>query len=140
MKMMVCYNGSDRSKEAVRVAREYAKVFSASLHVATSFPQKIEIGPSDLSERETAQQQLLEIKKTILADGMDCVVALVTDDISDGENLVQYANDQRVDALFIGVRRASKVGKLLFGSTAQHVILGAHCPVISVKLEAAAGG
>ena len=40
---------------------------------------------------------------------------------------------QNVDMIFIGVRRRSKVGKLLFGSTAQYVILNAPCPVVSVK-------
>jgi len=33
----------------------------------------------------------------------------------------------------VGVRRRSKVGKLLIGSTAQHVILNAPCPVVSIK-------
>jgi nucleotide-binding universal stress UspA family protein len=37
------------------------------------------------------------------------------------------------DAIVIGVRRRSPVGKLLAGSTAQAVILGADCPVIAVK-------
>ena len=39
----------------------------------------------------------------------------------------------QVEEIIIGVRRRSKVGKLLFGSTAQYVILNAPCPVVSVK-------
>jgi nucleotide-binding universal stress UspA family protein len=50
-----------------------------------------------------------------------------------GEDLVQYAKEHAIDEIMIGVRRRSKVGKLVFGSTAQYVILEAHCPVLSVK-------
>jgi nucleotide-binding universal stress UspA family protein len=136
MKIMVCYDSSDTGKEALNVAIDYAKAFSASIHVVTSFPQKIETDLTDLSQREKIQQRLLETKEHVSKEGIDCSVAVVTDDVTDGENLVNYADDNGMDAVVIGVRRASKVGKLLFGSTAQHVILTAHCPVISVKVRA----
>ena len=47
--------------------------------------------------------------------------------------LLDEAERAGADAIVIGVRRRSPVGKLLAGSTAQAVILGAHCPVIAVK-------
>jgi nucleotide-binding universal stress UspA family protein len=50
-----------------------------------------------------------------------------------GEDLVKLADEKKVDEIIIGVRRRSKVGKLIFGSTAQYVILNAPCPVVSVK-------
>ena len=52
---------------------------------------------------------------------------------SSGEDLVNYARDNNIDEIIIGVRRRSKVGKLVFGSTAQYVILEAPCPVLAVK-------
>ncbi|MFZ1202247.1 MAG: universal stress protein [Desulfobacterales bacterium] len=41
--------------------------------------------------------------------------------------------EHRVDQIFIGIKHRSKVGKLLFGSNAQHVILNAPCPVVTVR-------
>ncbi|MBW2582853.1 MAG: universal stress protein, partial [Deltaproteobacteria bacterium] len=52
---------------------------------------------------------------------------------SPGEHLVYYAKDNNIDEIIIGVRRRSKVGKMVFGSTAQYVILEAPCPVLAVK-------
>ena len=38
-----------------------------------------------------------------------------------------------VGEIIVGIVQKSKVGKLLFGSTAQYVILNASCPVVTVK-------
>jgi nucleotide-binding universal stress UspA family protein len=42
---------------------------------------------------------------------------------------------QEIDArvIVVGVRRRSPVGKLLLGSNAQHIIIGASVPVLAVK-------
>jgi nucleotide-binding universal stress UspA family protein len=49
------------------------------------------------------------------------------------EDLLAYAREQNVDEIVIGIRKRSRMGKLLFGSTAQFLILNAHCPVLTVK-------
>ena len=128
MKFMCCYNGSDACNEALKLARQWAKRFSADLHVVAS---RAEQGTG-------AEPGLSAIKGELAKEGIRWVEEVLADDETAGENLVGYAEREGVDAIFIGVRKASKVGKLLFGSTAQYVILSAPCPVISVKAGGAA--
>jgi nucleotide-binding universal stress UspA family protein len=41
--------------------------------------------------------------------------------------------DVEADLVVIGIKKRSKVGKLMFGSTAQYVILSCDCPVLTVN-------
>lgn len=130
MKIMVCYNGSDASKEALKLAEKHAKAFSAEIHVVTSVPG---LGHAAGAEGTSGAGYKRDVENA-LEGGCDVRVAeVVADDITHGEALVSYAKAEGVDALFIGVEKASKVGKLLFGSTAQYVILSAPCPVTTVR-------
>jgi nucleotide-binding universal stress UspA family protein len=54
-------------------------------------------------------------------------------DLTSGEQLVKFAEDEKIDQIFLGIIKKSKVGKFLFGSTAQYVILNAPCPVVTVQ-------
>ena len=62
---------------------------------------------------------------------IDC--SLLTDSLEPGEQIVVHARRSSADLIFLGIKKRSRVGKMLFGSTAQHVILNAHCPVITVR-------
>ena len=48
-----------------------------------------------------------------------------------GEQLVRHATRKNVGFICMGIRKKSKVGKLIFGSTVQYVILNAPCPVLT---------
>ena len=64
---------------------------------------------------------------------MRCETHLLIRGFEAGEDLVMFAEEQNAEEIIIGIKRRSKVGKFIFGSTAQIVILDAHCPVLSVK-------
>ncbi|WP_338748771.1 universal stress protein [Janibacter alittae] len=49
--------------------------------------------------------------------------------------ILDAATEHGAQAVVIGIRHRSPVGKLLLGSTAQQILLEAPCPVIAVKSE-----
>jgi nucleotide-binding universal stress UspA family protein len=74
-----------------------------------------------------------EIRNNINEDGIPYKTYLLVGSLPPGKHLVQYAETTKVDEIIIGVKRRSKVGKIVFGSTAQHLILNAPCPVVVTK-------
>jgi hypothetical protein len=44
------------------------------------------------------------------------------------EEVVELADEVGAELAVIGIRRRSAVGKLLFGSTAQRILMDTHCP------------
>jgi nucleotide-binding universal stress UspA family protein len=51
------------------------------------------------------------------------------------DRIITLANDLSVDQIVISGRRVNPVGKAVFGSVAQDVIIGADCPVTLVGAE-----
>ncbi len=130
MKIMVCYEGSGASRSALRVAVKHAKAFGAKLFLVASLEKGTEDEQKVIKDLET---ELNNAKEKIVKDGIDCETHLLVRGMSPDEDLVQYAKEKGIDEIAIGIRKRSKVGKLIFGSTAQYLILNAHCPVITVK-------
>lgn len=131
MKLLVGYDGSNVALAAIAIAKRHAKVFQTE----TVYLVRSMEGGQDVTRREfdNAEHELGRVNRTFTDEGISSEPHLLVRSLSPGEDLVQFANDNGVDEIVIGVRRRSKVGKLVFGSTAQYVILNAPCPVVTVR-------
>lgn len=130
MKILVGYDGTNAAKEALNQANSLAEVFGASVEVVTSLQKGSEAEQKSI---EQAERGLEYAKSFFDKEGIDCNTHLLIRGLSAGEDLVEFANENQIDQIVVGVKRRSKVGKLLMGSTAQYVILHASCPVVTVK-------
>jgi len=130
MRIMLCYDGSEESKEALKEARKHARAFSAEMLIVTSFAAEDRFHAKDI---EAARSGLEVARASLAADGIPCETLISVRGLEPGEDLTLLAREKSVDEVVIGVKHRSRVGKLLIGSVAQHVILMAECPVLGVK-------
>jgi nucleotide-binding universal stress UspA family protein len=130
MKILVGYDGSNAAKEALNLAVKHAKAFQAAVHVVTSH---VGGGAEHVEDIETAERELEYAQKLFDAEGIPCETHLLIRGLTPGEDLVEFAQEEQIDQIMVGVKKRSKVDKLVFGSTCQFVILNAPCPVLAVK-------
>ena len=130
MKILVGYDGSNSAKDALKLAKDHAMALDAKVDVVTSM-----VGVKNSQYDDVRQAELgLEYAKALLEDdNIHCQTHLLIRGLSPGEDLVRFSEDNQISEVIVGLRRRSKVGKLLMGSTAQHVILNAPCPVVTIK-------
>ncbi len=131
MKFLVCYDETNEAKKALKVAQEHAKIWQAELEVVNAITRVEPLKHSKVKKMEEKMEG--EVKEILAGDDPPYEVQLLLTDLTSGEQLVKFAEDQKMDQIFLGIVKKSKVGKLLFGSTAQYVILHAPCPVVTVQ-------
>ncbi len=130
MEILVGYDGSNSARDALKLAKQRAKVLNAKVDLVTSMKVANIKQSDDLQQAELG----LEYAKALLEENdIPCETHLLIRGLSTGEDLVKFAQENKIDEIIVGVRRRSKIGELLMGSTAQHVIMHASCPVVTIK-------
>ena len=130
MKILVGYKGTNVGKDLMAIAVKHAKAFDAKILIVTSL-----LGGEKTEGQKIAKAEanLDNAKAYFDNSGIESETHLLVRNLEAGEDIVNFARENNVDEIIIGVRSRSKVGKLIFGSTAQTVTLEAHCPVVTVK-------
>ena len=130
MKILVGYDGSNSGKEALNLAKNHALAFKGEVEVITSMQKGTEKNREDM---EQSKRGLEYAEALFKENNIPCKTHLLIRGLTPGEDLVEFAKENNIDEIVVGVKRRSKVEKLLMGSHAQYVILNAHCPVVTVK-------
>ena len=130
MKILVGYRGTNLGKDLLELAVEHAEAFAGEIYLITSLPG----GEKNTQQKITEAEHLLEeAKKFLDTRGIKNETHLLIRGVTAGEDIVSFAAEHNCSEIIIGVKSRSKVGKILFGSTAQFVVLKAGCPVVSVR-------
>lgn len=130
MKILVAYDGSNSAMQALRTAVTFAKAFEAKIFVVTSFYGENENSVQEITKSENL---LKDAESFVLNEGIACEQHMLMRAMRPGEDIIQFAKENKIDQIIIGTKRRSKIGKLVFGSNAQYIILNAPCPVTTVK-------
>ena len=137
--ILVGYNGSGPSKNAVELSIIHAKAFNAAVTIFVSMDDNInESFSNKQAERfwvdfKEAEAELEKVKEKLKKAGISCVTQLSTTGLDPGTDIIDFAKKIAADEIIIGIEKKSKVDKFIFGSTAQKVILESKCPVLTVR-------
>jgi len=131
MKFIVCYDDAQHSVNVITEAQEHARLWNATLEIVKVMSRDDPIKYSKLHEMEEELDS--EIKELFQGVDIPYNVQLNVDNINRGEKIVELADIIKAKLIFLGIKKRSRVGKMLFGSTAQYVILKSPCPVVVVR-------
>ena len=90
-------------------------------------------GDATVDQRFMLDDELDQLRAKLDAEGIDHVVVQSVRGWDAAEEVLDAVEQHQADLVVIGLRRRTAVGKLIMGSTAQRILLGAPCPVLAVK-------
>ena len=80
--------------------------------------------------------ELDEIRRDLHDRGLEVEVRQAGEALSVADTLIDVAEETGAELVVVGLRRRSRTGKFLLGSTAQTVLLRSPCDVLAIRLSA----
>jgi len=147
MKILVCLDGSKLAEQILPYATEQALRFNGKLTLlqVMTMPSSAYVGAEgistgmvDIIEEEIRRQEpeigayLDGIAQPLLEKGIDleCVILRPS---SAGAAIVDYARDNSINLICIATHGHSGLGRIIFGSVADHVLRESGLPVLLIK-------
>jgi nucleotide-binding universal stress UspA family protein len=136
MKVVVGYLRSPEGQAAMHRAVEEARQRRGEVAIVgyVDMPHDAE-GTQGPHDRDAVRRTLEEYAGELRETGVDVSVHVPLGPESPSEAILNVAQTEQADLIVIGLRRRTRVGKLVLGSNSQDVLLGAHVPVLAVKAQ-----
>ena len=97
MNILVGYDGSNAAREALELAKKRAKVWGAKIDVVKCMAQNRELNYEDIQMVEHKLER--EVHDQFNSDGIPYEIHLVISGRQFGEDLVQFAGQNKIDEL-----------------------------------------
>ena len=144
-KILVAIDGSRPSMDASIQAIDLAKKFEAELiaihvidprysHLETALsPRPGRLKEAVMFAMEKGKQNLEKVKHNATEKNVRVNTDIIVGKTSVANEIVEYAEKDRINIIIIGSRGISGFKRMLLGSVASGVVTYAHCPVFVVK-------
>ena len=142
-KILVALDGSNPSFNASTYAIDFAKRYDAELivlSIVSPIPysqfEYANIGRMkeiETIEKEKSEQYIDKVKQKAIENKVTIKTEVLIKYTSVVKEIVEYAENNKVDMIVIGSRGMAGFKKLLLGSVANGVVTYSHCPVLVVK-------
>ncbi len=138
MVIVAAISGSEQSRDIAARADELAQAFDEELHLVhvmeeTEYTRIVE---KQSNTRETGTGSVEDNVAAQAADGLDEVISADYEVIgrvgNPGKKVVEYAEEVNARYIVVGGRARSPVGKALFGSVTQSILLNTERPAVTV--------
>jgi len=142
-RVLVCLDGTTVAEQMVPYAAEIARRFSSPTLILL---QVVQIPSSLAAASAQGAESIIEEEMRRLAHDSNIyleehaaklretglTVETATIEGSPGDAIVEYANDNNVDLIAIATHGRKNIGRLVFGSVADHVLRHTSIPVLSM--------
>ncbi|MCA0972139.1 universal stress protein [Halobacillus litoralis] len=139
VKILVAYDGSEWSRNALREVRNQAVHASEKeVHIVqvtnSAGPVTYAAVSNEISKELAAklESEMEEIKKELAEEEYQVVSKVLVGD-HPGSSICKYAEENDMDLIIIGNRGIGSVKRLFLGSVSNNVVQNATCPVLVMK-------
>ncbi|MDP3879057.1 MAG: universal stress protein [Dehalococcoidales bacterium] len=146
-KILVCLDGSNLAEQILPYAIEQATHFNSKVILLQAFSISSNIAAAEASEasvvgadliREEAQRletearvYLEKIAKSLQEKGLDVTCVVLQGQA--GETIINYAQKENINLIALATHGHSGLGRVIFGSVADHVLRQSGLPVLIIK-------
>ncbi len=142
MKVLVPVDGSRYASEGIKIAAHYAKARSARVYIMTVIPSVADIELElSVSERDRLLESMKKRGEELLAKAVELIKSFGVDHVdiilatapSPAQEIVAFAEKEKMDLIVIGSRGRNASQRFHIGSVAANVVSHAPCCVYVVK-------